>query len=61
MAKKSKNEMINDMKIHGWDPGVNEKDSYEDVKDEYDAFIDETSDDSDLFPNGRDYDAEDED
>lgn len=34
--------------------------SEEEVKQEYDQMIDEY-DDSDMFPNGRDYDAEDED
>ena len=61
MGKKSKKEMIDEMKECGWYPSVDKTDSYEDVKAEYEAFLDETSDDSTLFPNGRDYDAEDED
>lgn len=60
MSKKSKKDMICEMKENGWNPSCNEKDSYADVKSEYETYKDETNDDSDLFPNGRDYDAEDE-
>lgn len=35
--------------------------SYNEIKEEFDIMNDELSDDSDMFPNGRDYDAEDED
>lgn len=61
MAKKSKKQMLEEMKEGGWMLGCSEKDSYEDVKEEYDIFLDETGSDIDMFPNGRDYEAEDED
>lgn len=61
MAKRSKKDMINEMQEFGWSASVTEKDSYEDVKSEYEIFKEEYNDDSILFPNGRDFDAEDED
>ena len=58
----TKEEMLEIMKRNNWS-GVDDLDedsSYEEVKEEYDEMVDEY-DDSDMFPNGRDYDAEDED
>ncbi len=61
MSKKSKKDMLEEMIECGWNPSFDENDSWEDVKSEYEVFLDETSGDSSMFPNGRDYDAEDED
>ena len=44
-----------------WSHDLSEENSWDEIKEEYDNMIDEYSDNSDLFPNGRDYDAEDED
>ena len=57
-----KEEMLEIMKKNNWSGAdeLDEDSSYEEVKEEYDEMIDEY-DDSDMFPNGRDYDAEDED
>lgn len=54
-------EMIKEMEKHGWGYDPEEVDSYEAIKEEYDRMVDELSDDYLMFPNGRDYDAEDED
>ena len=59
MARISKKQMLMIMKEAGWKCSLTEKDSWQDIKDEYDIFKDE--DGSILYPNGRDYDAEDED
>lgn len=63
--RKSKKEMIQEMKDNCWNPTVDETDDYETVKEEYQEFLDEEKeaedDDTAMFPNGRDYDAEDED
>ncbi len=61
MPKKSKKDMISIMKNHGWTPDCDSTDSWQAIKDEYDVFRDETTGDNDMFPNGRDYEAEDED
>lgn len=61
MSKMSKRDMITIMKENGWHPTSSEKDFYDDVKNEFDLYLDETSSDSDMFPNGRDWDAENED
>ena len=58
MGRMTKKEMIQVMKDKRWNPSVDEKNKYSDVKAEYEAFIDETSDDSSYYPNGRDFDAE---
>lgn len=57
----TKHEMLEQMEANGWSHELKEKDSYKDIKEEYELMIDEFSDDSYMFPNGRDYDAEDED
>lgn len=44
-----------------WDTDLDENSSYEEVKNEYEEMLEDRSDNSDMFPNGRDYDAEDED
>lgn len=59
MAKKSKAEMIEEMRACKWHFSCSESDPWDVVKAEYDTFCDE--DGSSMFPNGRDYDAEDED
>ena len=59
MAKKSKKDMIQEMEDYGHNCSCSVKDSWDDVKAEYDVFCEE--DGSSMFPNGRDYDAEDED
>ena len=61
MAKKSKKAMIQEMDESGWHHDCSESSSYDEVKSEYERFLDETSDDSVLYPNPRDPDAEDED
>ena len=61
MARKSKKDMLYEMKEQGWEHGLTEKSSWEEIRDEYEVMIDEWEGDSVLFPNGRDYDAEDED
>lgn len=59
MSRKSKKAMIQEMEACGWVCACTVKDSWDEVKAEYETFLDE--DGSSLFPNGRDYDAEDED
>lgn len=55
-----KAQMLEEMREHNWDSEVDENSSYIDVKSEYrnmyDAF--DAGEDA-MFPNGRDYDAED--
>ena len=50
-----------EMEQNGWTFDLPKNASYDEIKEEYDTMIDEYFNDSDLFPNGRDYDAEDED
>ena len=57
----TKKEMLKEMDEKHWGHDLDENSSYEDVKEEYEEMIEEISDDSDMFPNVRDYDAEDED
>lgn len=57
----TKKEMLEEMDESCWEHETDENSSYEEVKEEYDEMIEEFSDDSYMFPNGRDYDAEDED
>ena len=57
----SKEEMLKEMEERGWECNLTEESSLCDIKEKYDAMIAEYSDLSDLFPNVRDYDAEDED
>ena len=59
--KMSKEEMLREMDEVNWPHDLSEESSWDEIKEEYDNMIDECSDNSDLFPNGRDYDAEDED
>lgn len=59
--KMSKEEMLREMDKGNWSHDLSEENSWDEIKEEYDNMIDEYSDNSDLFPNGRDYDAEDED
>ena len=54
-------EMLEEMDESCWGHEIDENSSYEEVKEEYNEMIEEFSDDSDMFPNGRDYDVEDED
>ena len=57
----TKQEMLEKMDENHWGHESDENSSYEEVKEEYDEMVDEFSDDSVMFPNRRDYDAEDED
>ena len=61
----TKEEMLDEMDENCYLHMTDEDSDYEEVKEEYDKMIreneEEYSDDSDMFPNGRDYDAEDED
>lgn len=59
--KKTKEQMIAEMDAHNYNYDLDEDASYEEVEEVYQYFKDEICDTSDLFPNGRDYDAEDED
>ena len=61
LAKMTKEKMISEMEQNGWTFDLPKNASYDEIKEEYDTMIDEYFNDSDLFPNGRDYDAEDED
>lgn len=56
-----KQKMLAEMDKNGWEHDLDKNSSYEDVKEEYEEMMGEISDDSDMFPNGRDYDSEDED
>ena len=57
----TKQEMLEEMDENHWGHESDENSSYEEIKEEYDEMVDEFSDDSVMFPNGRDYDSEDED
>ena len=57
----SKEDMLEELDEHNWKHELTGDSSWEEVKEEYDIMIDECTGDSPLFPNGRDYDAEDED
>lgn len=57
----SKEDMLESMEEHGWNHELTEENSWDEIKEEYDTMVGECSDYSILFPNGRDYDAEDED
>lgn len=57
----TKKEMLEEMDKHLWLHYSDESSRYEEVEEEYQEMVKERSDDSDMFPNGRDYDAEDED
>lgn len=59
--KKTREEMIEEMDEYGWAHGLDKDSTDEEVEETYQYFKDEVCDTSDLFPNGRDYDAEDED
>ena len=53
--------MLDEMEEAGWSYATDLDSTYKAVKEDYDEMKKELSDDSLLFPNGRDYDAEDED
>ena len=53
--------MLDEMEEAGWSYDTDLDSTYKAVKEDYDEMKKELSDDSLLFPNGRDYDAEDED
>lgn len=57
----TKKEMIEEMEKNMWENDLTENSSYDEVKEEYKEMRSELDDDSNMFPNGRDYDAEDED
>lgn len=51
--------MLEAMKEHGWATEINENSSYDDVKEEFDVMLNEIdATEQDMYPNGRDYDAE---
>lgn len=56
----TKQEMLQEMDERAWRHEADKDSSYEDAKEEYDEMIEELSDDFTMFPNGRDYDSEDE-
>ncbi len=57
----TKLQMLHEMDKRHWGHETDENSTYEEVKEDYDEMVDELSDDSLLFPNSRDTDAEDED
>lgn len=58
----SKEEMLQEIEENNWNDELNEESSYEEIKESYDEMIREYDDSyNPMYPNGRDYDAEDED
>lgn len=57
----TKKEILAEMDGTVWGTDLDENSSYEEMKKEYEEMLEDRSDNSDMFPNGRDYDAEDED
>lgn len=57
----TREEMLEEMDQRCWEHKLDEDSTDKEVEAEYEAMLDEYSDDSDMFPNGRDHDAEDED
>ena len=57
----TKKDMLAKMDEAVWGTDLDENSSYEEIKKEYEEMLEDRSDNSDMFPNGRDYDAEDED
>lgn len=57
----SKEDMLEKMEECGWAHELSAENSWSEIKEEYDTMYDEQSGEETLFPNGRDYDAEDED
>ena len=59
----TREEMLQEMEEHEWEHDLDEDSTDKEVIEEYLYFYDEEYDDGEdlLFPNGRDYDAEDED
>lgn len=57
----TKLQMLQEMDKHNWGHDTNEKSTYSEIKEDYDEMVEEILDDSLLFPNPRDTDAEDED
>lgn len=53
--------MLKELEKNMWEDELNEDSSYDEVKEAYKEMRSELDDNSDMFPNGRDYDAEDED
>ncbi len=57
--KEDKMLMLEKMRENHWETETNEGSSYEDVKADYDEMIEELEAvEDDMYPNGRDYDAE---
>lgn len=51
--------MLEKMRENCWETETNEDSSYEDVKADFDEMIEEfEAVENDMYPNGRDYDAE---
>ncbi len=51
--------MLEKMRKNHWETETNEESSYEDVKVDFDEMIEELEAiEADMYPNGRDYDAE---
>jgi hypothetical protein len=51
--------MLEEMENNCWETEVNEKSSYKEVEEAYNEMIEEyEASEADLYPNGRDYDAE---
>lgn len=58
MAKRTKMEMLEEMNDHRWIHDCTKNSSYADIKEAYEVMQDELSSDCDMYPNGRDHDAE---
>lgn len=64
----TKADMLEEMDRNDYFHDLNQNSKYKEIKEVYDEFLEfikedaiDISDESDMFPNGRDYDAEDED
>lgn len=57
--EEEKRVMLRIIKDNCWDMDINENSSYDEVKEIYDEMTEEfDAVENDMFPNGRDYDAE---
>lgn len=61
--KLTKEDMLEELRENNWNDDLDEHSSYKEIKESYNEMVDELYDDSysPMYPNGRDYDAEDED
>lgn len=58
--EENKEIMLKEMRNNNWETDVNENSSYEEIEEAYDEMLEEYDAAEDaMYPNGRDYDAED--